>query len=410
MVSVYFKPTNFCNVGCEHCYLSDEIKANKELMSDETIEKSAIFLRDMSRDLNQGKEEVTIIFHGGEPLMAPPEWYDKAFSILEKHIQKVNYSIQTSLMPDPSKHIDVFKKIGNGLVGVSVDFTSRTLDGSSDKYLSKLMKRINFLRQNNLRVALGLVPAKGDLGREKEIIDWFHKNELNRFRIERFNSWGFETDIEPTNEEHSDFLINMFDYCLENMKAGKPYINITTMACAVSGIIYQLGGDTYGGTCQTDMVTIDPNGDVYACPNRSSYEEAYSNVSDGWKIYRSNKRRKQWILKQTLFNYSSKCGDCEYVSWCKGCCPISNHESGGKDDDCAGFQKFLLHIQKKYDDPETKNLVNEFFERSSVGQMYLNWRRKQKELNRPQLEPKVVERVKGKKSSKINWGNWGDKK
>lgn len=54
MITVYLKPTNFCNVGCAHCYLPESVRANKDKMSDETLHKVMQFLKEMKE---KGKHE-----------------------------------------------------------------------------------------------------------------------------------------------------------------------------------------------------------------------------------------------------------------------------------------------------------------------------------------------------------------
>ena len=38
MLTVYLKPTNYCNVGCDFCYLPEDVRANKARMSPETLD------------------------------------------------------------------------------------------------------------------------------------------------------------------------------------------------------------------------------------------------------------------------------------------------------------------------------------------------------------------------------------
>lgn len=38
MLTVYLKPTNYCNVGCDFCYLPEDVRANKARMSADTLD------------------------------------------------------------------------------------------------------------------------------------------------------------------------------------------------------------------------------------------------------------------------------------------------------------------------------------------------------------------------------------
>jgi radical SAM protein with 4Fe4S-binding SPASM domain len=365
LVSVYLKPTNFCNVGCEHCFLSKEVKADKTVMSMEILEAAAVFIKDMQKDLGATYKSIgsTIIFHGGEPLMAPISWYESAMEVLENTLKdKHSYAFQSSIIPHKPEFYDFIRKHVNSHVGTSLDWSARKINGSPEKYRELFMKRVEEYRENKIACNPSLVPAKDDLGKEKEIIDWFLKNGFSSLQITRFVAWKYDAPTLPTNAEHSQFLINVFDYLMEKLKKGERVLSVKSIHAVIAGILLGISSDTYSGLCQTLAFTIEPNGDLGMCPNRISYEENYGNVLDGWQAFRRNQRRRQWIVKQQMFNLCDKCTGCENIKWCKGNCPISSHCVGGKDDDCAGFKMFIDHVRNFISNDEGKKLVTRYFE------------------------------------------------
>src|SRR5690606_22685091 len=88
------QPTPFCNIDCSYCYLPDRNNSAKISLS--TIEKTAQRL--IESDLL--KDELTIVFHAGEPLVAGIKFYDKVFEIFNQYIKpkvkQLNYAIQTN--------------------------------------------------------------------------------------------------------------------------------------------------------------------------------------------------------------------------------------------------------------------------------------------------------------------------
>ena len=76
MLTVYLKPTNYCNVGCDFCYLPEDVRANKARMSPETLDATLELIGQLA--LREGHDRIAILYHGGEPLSLSPEalyWY-----------------------------------------------------------------------------------------------------------------------------------------------------------------------------------------------------------------------------------------------------------------------------------------------------------------------------------------------
>ena len=75
---VVLQPTPFCNIACKYCYLPD--RAATARMSLETIERifSELFSSGWAAD------DLYLIWHAGEPLVLPIDYYDQAFDCIAR--------------------------------------------------------------------------------------------------------------------------------------------------------------------------------------------------------------------------------------------------------------------------------------------------------------------------------------
>src|ERR1700680_5050909 len=73
------QPTPFCNINCSYCYLPDRQATRR--MSLETLDQTFewVFSSGLVR------EPFTLLWHAGEPLVAPISFYEDSIHLLEKH-------------------------------------------------------------------------------------------------------------------------------------------------------------------------------------------------------------------------------------------------------------------------------------------------------------------------------------
>lgn len=356
---VYLKPTNYCNVDCEHCYLSEEVRADKSTMSDERLREVFEFVRSV-RD-KKGEKEATIIWHGGEPLMLSPEWFENACEMAHEvfGIDGVNMSIQTSMIPFSPKWAKAMHKYLGGYVGTSIDFQSRKVRGSSEKYLDLWMKRVESARKEGLNVSPIMVPSRAEMGHADVAIDWVMDHGFYALNIDRFTIYETKNIDWPTNREHAQFLIDMFEHCLKRLDEGKnaPYIN--AIATGIMGVFYGISGDRWGTTCQKSFIVVEPDGSLNACPDRTSAEEPFSNITDGPDAFLKSKKRREWIRISDVTHKKSHCYTCKFSGFCKSGCPIMPNESP---EQCSGYFKFLEHVESYKNDPEKHEKVLKYME------------------------------------------------
>src|ERR1700751_3369497 len=90
---VVIQPTSLCNINCRYCYLPDR-SVNKRI-SMETL--SQIFKRLFSSPFVS--DDLTIVWHAGEPLLLSPSFYDKAFQLMQQWNTQgvsITHSFQTN--------------------------------------------------------------------------------------------------------------------------------------------------------------------------------------------------------------------------------------------------------------------------------------------------------------------------
>lgn len=111
------QPTPFCNLDCDYCYLP--ARDSRARMSIETVRLAARRLVD---DGLVG-EQLTVVWHAGEPLVVPPSFYEQAVEAIAQTIGAgcaITHCIQTNATLIDEKWCALFARHGIR-VGVSVD-------------------------------------------------------------------------------------------------------------------------------------------------------------------------------------------------------------------------------------------------------------------------------------------------
>ena len=200
MITVYLKATNFCNVGCAHCYLTEKVRADKTKMSEAMLRQTANTLLEMQKV--QRASKVHIIWHGGEPLVLPASYYQEAGKILDELLPGHSESLQTSLVALRSEHLPWIKERLGGYVGSSMDFTARITKDGPEGYQKLWMSKVQMCREENILVIPGVTPALPEIRNAKNITQWMVDREFDRYNNERYNSYGFSSPMHPTNAQH----------------------------------------------------------------------------------------------------------------------------------------------------------------------------------------------------------------
>lgn len=138
------QPTPFCNINCSYCYLGH--RSDKRRMSLDTVHSIARFVQDAKlRD-----EKLAIVWHAGEPLAMPLDFYESAYRVLEAEGAPAQFQhhIQTNAVLIDDDWCAFFKK-WSVRVGISIDGPKHVHDahrvdragrGTFDRVMSGIAK------------------------------------------------------------------------------------------------------------------------------------------------------------------------------------------------------------------------------------------------------------------------------
>lgn len=111
------QPTPFCNIDCSYCYLPH--RDDRSRMSLDTARLAARRLREDGLLA----DELTLVWHAGEPLVLPPAWYEEAFALVAEELGPavvLTQAMQTNATRVDEAWCRFFRRHGVQL-GVSVD-------------------------------------------------------------------------------------------------------------------------------------------------------------------------------------------------------------------------------------------------------------------------------------------------
>lgn len=175
------QPTPYCNIGCSYCYLPDRL--SRKRMPASVLDRvfSEVFCSGLVR------KPFTVVWHAGEPLVLPPEYYADAFARLARHNGAgvaVTHSFQTNGTLLNHAWCD-FIKDQDLRVGVSVDGPEFLHDSyrktrRGEGTLARTLAGISRLRQRDIGFHVITVLTRASLDYPDELFDFYCAQGIER--------------------------------------------------------------------------------------------------------------------------------------------------------------------------------------------------------------------------------------
>lgn len=342
-VSVIVKVVDFCNFECSFCRYFQ----NKEhLVSSMSIDTFERIIEKASRyNIQHDLHHLTVIFHGGEPLL----WgidkfrlaieYEKKFSKQNNNFKFTN-DIQTNGSLINKEWAEFFKE-NNFSIGISIDGPNE-INFHRNRLLPDdiVLKNIKYLRE--LKCHFGILSVITDM--HKDCADAYYE-----FLVQNeIHSVGFCYCFDPneknivSNEALSKFLIKLFDiffygsyrlHIREFEFVMKLCLNMSIEGCTFD----------YRKSCG-NFFTITPIGDIHFCDSYDLNDISLGNINNNnFDDIKNNSILKD-IINNARGSMIDTCNICQIKDICAGGC--SRHVlSNGKNAFCNTFKILYPHIK-----------------------------------------------------------------
>ena len=319
------------------------------VMSDETLER---FVQQYIE--SQPNPEVLFTWHGGEPLLLPMAFYEKAVRLQQRYAQgrHIDNCLQTNgtLLTDDWCR---FFHDNNWLIGISIDgpehlhdaFRKTRKGGTSWR---QVMDGIELLEKhsvmwnalstvNSLNVEhpaevyqffrgigckyMQFTPVGGSPVPDKE------RGEVEAMAFGRFLCGVFD---EWVKEDVGEYYVNIFEATLAN------YMGVIPGLCAMSGMCGHVG-------------VVEWNGDVYSCDHFVSPQHLLGNLHRQTLYELMHAPQQQDFAQRKDGALPQQCHECRWLFTCHGECPrnrtaVTAEGEPGLNYLCEGYRMYFAHV------------------------------------------------------------------
>ena len=363
---------SLCNLSCEYCYYLEKshLYASPSdhrnfLMSDATLEA---FTRQYIQ--SQTQPQVLFTWHGGEPLMRPISFYQRALALQRQYAggRVIENSLQTNgtLLTDEWCR---FFHDNHWLIGISIDGPQEFHDeyrrarGGQPSF-HKVMRGIELLERHGVEWnAMGVV---NDFNADYPLdVYHFYKEIGARYIqftpiIERLlphadgrhlasiadTADGTLADFSVRPGQFAHFACTIFDEWVRH-DVGETFVQLfdSTLACWVG---QPPGVCSMGSTCGHAAV-IEHNGDVYACDHFVFPEYRLGNINDDSITAMMYSPRQRTFGDAKRDALPQQCRRCTWLFACNGGCPKDRFRTAadgtpGLNYLCDDYRRFFAHV------------------------------------------------------------------
>jgi uncharacterized protein len=314
------KVSKYCNLRCNYCYEFPFLNDKHRMGLGE--------IRAMFENIKDGIDELQIenaefVWHGGEPLMLPLEFYQQVAQIQREVFgETFNFinTLQTNLTMLSDRHVQFLKSGFFADVGVSFDvYGDQRVDkqgrDSTDTVLNNLQKLID----NKVRFGAIAVLAQNTVPKVKEIYRFFDSLQISHRFLAYYRSTG-DAQGQKHGVDYDQLIqsyIDIFQEWLASERA-TPVDPIDEYVNYAVKYVTKAYGDTYDPESDESIFMIDVNGDVFNVLESYEPDFCYGNLfqsSFNTIAACDNRRRSHGLARQRMGRI---CEACPYFGACPG--------------------------------------------------------------------------------------------
>lgn len=367
-----------CNLSCRYCYYIEKSRlyddVGKHLMSNELLE---LFVKEYIQ--SQTMSQILFTWHGGEPLMRPISFYNRALQLQKRYACGVQISncIQTNgtLLTDDWCR---FFADNDWLVGVSIDGPQEFHDEYRLSRMGKptwrqVMKGIEKLNKYNVQWNAMATVNDFNADYPLEFYNFFKsidchyiqftpiverivtENDAKGKSLKRLASVKDEkgdiADYSVTPEQWGNFCTRLFDEWVAN-DVGEYFVQLFDATLA-NWIGEMPGVCSLSNTCG-HASAMEFNGDVYSCDHFVFPEYKLGNIRENTLTELLYGEKQTEFGAQKTKSLPRQCRQCKWLFACHGECPKNRFATTADGEPylnylCDGYRQFFTHVAPAMD-------------------------------------------------------------
>ena len=355
---------SLCNLDCDYCYYlgkADLYGGHQPKMSDELLE------RYISQYIEAVQvPTVTFCWHGGEPLLAGIDFYEKAVALQNRYrgTKQIENSLQTNGLLINPDWCDFFKE-NNFLIGLSIDgpkdiHDAYRHDRGGHPTFDRVIRGLEMMAVSGVEYNTLSTINNRSAGQGKRVYQFMRSvSKYMQFLpvVEHTipTPSGRAAIVPPgtegakaapwsiTPKAFGKFMCDVFDEWVIN-DVGERFVQLFDITLAQwYGV--QPGLCAFCPTCGDGLV-VEHNGDVYMCDHFVYPEYRLGNIGTE---HLADMQRKPELFRFGLEKRNSlpsDCRRCEYLFACRGECPkhrfaTTRRGEKGLNALCEGYKHFF---------------------------------------------------------------------
>ena len=370
---VMLKPAgSLCNLNCDYCYYTEKGDmyrscgaGNRMTISDELLEK---FTRQYIEA--QTQPQVLFTWHGGEPLMRPISFYEKALRLQRQYARGhiIDNCLQTNGTLLTDEWCEFFRR-NNFLIGISIDGPKefhdeyrRTRTGGPS--FDKVMRGIRLLNKHGVEWNAMAVVNDFNADYPLEFYRFFksigcryiqfapiverilpHADGRHLAAVDEDNGMQL-ADFSVTPGQWGTFLCTLFDEWVKQ-DVGQMFIQLFDSTLA-NWVGEQPGVCSMAKTCGHAGV-MEFNGDVYSCDHFVFPQYKLGNIYTQTLVEMMYSERQLKFGQDKQDSLPRQCRECPWLFACNGECPKNRFVRTADGEPglnylCAGYRRYFEHV------------------------------------------------------------------
>lgn len=345
-LTVIFKPTSRCNLRCRYCYAAREREVFDAAMGLEEAMAAFRWIQTYCEKLDVS--DLTVIWHGGEPLLMGAEFIEKCVDgytkLLESSGIAVSNRIQTNLTLATEDFVPLLKSRFDSTVGFSLDYKSpyRVFPDGTDAS-ETILARAEALRDSGIRASAICLTTTANVGRMRELYDWFKRLGIP-FKLNRL----FPTSSEDTSRladsvsagQYAGALCELIDIWL-NDPAPADAVTVENVMLSylrdISNLCAAVGG------CSRSFLCIAPNGVLLPCGRFDSDTHSIGNYRTD-TVEQVLAKRTELVRLGAARPRPEECPACKWRALCVAGC-LHSRLFGWQEDECTTDRIVWQHVE-----------------------------------------------------------------